>query len=389
MRVIKQGIDTLRLGIFFEWDAVVFSEIQEKLQSARVDYGKTPQVMHLGKARIQHEVRPLPRSKTGAPYTVALVAEDWTIEVSTWVLKEGANAPNLMVTFRARPLAVYGWQGCVAAFQSLMGECGRVGKVQVSRVDVHVDVEGWSLGPGVLGHVTSRCSPGSREEHWYAVPEDAAARGSARVCSYELGSRGRRGIALRLYRKDVQSAQVSDAAWVRGVWRLAGWNGFTPVTRAEFEIGRERIVEFGIDTLEKLERNLRNALVYLTNEWVRLTGPHSEAWGFVSGAFAGVEAAARKPVEVGDAAPEQLAAQAAGCLVTLLARAPSLTVEAALAEVVKRAFWSAQGRKLEAKPRAGQLSQLREVAQKLTAASERASKAPFNAAVKDDEDPPF
>jgi hypothetical protein len=105
----------------------------------------------------------------------------------------------------------------------------------VSRVDVHVDVEGWLLGADARQHVVMRDAEPSKES-WYETNDRARALGVARTCAYEFGRRGADGIFCRVYRKDLELLAKPNSRWVESVWGAAGYVPTSPVTRVEFEM---------------------------------------------------------------------------------------------------------------------------------------------------------
>ncbi|HET9954946.1 MAG TPA: hypothetical protein VFQ61_10605 [Polyangiaceae bacterium] len=53
-------------------------------------------------------------------------------------------------------------------------------------------------------------------------------------------------------------------------WRAAGWDGKKPVTRVEFEMKRDALESFGIETADGLtDERLRELWSYLTGKWLR------------------------------------------------------------------------------------------------------------------------
>lgn len=295
LRLLKSGVDTLRIGVYFEWKPEVKALLEEQASEARRN--RTRPVFEIGE--VPHELRILPRSASGAPYSIALSASDWDTSVSTWKMGTENQTPSLMCTFRSQALADHGWRACVDRWRKLMlAHAGRLrppvkmknGRVAlpelVSRLDVHVDIQGWSVDGGALKHVTTQAAPGTCKENLFETTEAVRAMGISRACGYEFGTRGSDGLFCRVYRKDIQVASNPEAQWVLGTWRSAGHIVGSPVTRVEFEIGRERLKEWRLSKLETLERNLSESMARLTTDWIRFGGPHAEAWKIVSRAFA-------------------------------------------------------------------------------------------------------
>lgn len=302
----------------------------------------------------------------GYPYGARVWCEEWVVSVAMGC-QPGDKTPALLVTFRARALAEHGVEACWARFVELFALAGvrfeLHREAMVSRVDLAVDVEGWALEGGRRSDFVTRASPGSREERededatadelatFAGVPwaGEVVARGLRAVVSYRLGSRGRSGLLCRVYRKDVQSRQVPHAAWIRGVWAALGWQGFKPVTRVEFELGREVGVSIGLGEVAALfdASRLEGVWAYLTQRWcvmvargtARYVGRQVEPAWECAAAVSRAEPCGRAPVERSEAAPEALLAQAAGCLARYLAEARGAPVGETVQQLLDRVAW--------------------------------------------------
>lgn len=82
-------------------------------------------------------------------------------------------------------------------------------------------------------------------------------------------------ISCRLYNKTLEIKQ-SKKAYLLELWHKAGWNGFDPVWRLEFQLKREVLTQKGLGKLSEVLDNLNGLWSYATTEWLRLTLPNLE-----------------------------------------------------------------------------------------------------------------
>ena len=77
---------------------------------------------------------------------------------------------------------------------------------------------------------------------------------------------------VRIYNKQIELKQHPEKAWERGLWNnpLA-----TNVTRTEFQLRREKLKEFQIESTATLESKIPATWAYLTQVWLTLNTEHS------------------------------------------------------------------------------------------------------------------
>ncbi|MGD0283592.1 MAG: hypothetical protein ABSB95_14670, partial [Dissulfurispiraceae bacterium] len=68
----------------------------------------------------------------------------------------------------------------------------------------------------------------------------------------------------------------SCKAWFHELWIKAGWDGITPVWRIEFQLRRDFLKEFQINSFNDLQGTLPDMWRYLTEEWFTLRQKVSE-----------------------------------------------------------------------------------------------------------------
>lgn len=99
-------------------------------------------------------------------------------------------------------------------------------------------------------------------------------------------------ISCRLYNKTLEIKQ-SKKAYLLELWHKAGWNGYDPVWRLEFQLKREVLTQKGLGKLTEVIENLNGLWSYAATEWLRLTMPNGDdktrsrwpihpLWGYLS-----------------------------------------------------------------------------------------------------------
>jgi hypothetical protein len=136
---------------------------------------------------------------------------------------------------------------------------------RLRRFDLCADVEG-------LGHTeTFRWTMRAKKQGEYRVR--SYLNGQDHVTGRTFGD----GSALmgRVYDKTLELKQMhapdsEKTLTEQAAWRAAGWDGMKPVTRVEFELKREALESFSIETADDLtSERLRELWSYLTGKWLR------------------------------------------------------------------------------------------------------------------------
>lgn len=238
----------------------------------------------------------------------------------------GAETPNVMVHAGSIVLAKHGFEVLMRRAERLLKELG--GTVlwsKLSRVDPYVDALGWACVEQVRDLYVGDCWVGRcrffaefrgfREGHlgWTGVQI------------------GKGDVLLRVYDKltEVRGDEVK-----RSVFESVKWGGApVAVTRFEWQLRRDVLREFGIDTWKDWVRERGRVMRYLNERWFRLTAIPNHGSNtvrfFVHALWAAVAAAFQRVVGVGDAVAvrrrgavdirvDGRVRQALGCLVSAL-----------------------------------------------------------------------
>ena len=83
---------------------------------------------------------------------------------------------------------------------------------------------------------------------------------------YRIGSGG---MLARIYNKS-EEIKVSHKEWFKEIWLSQGWDGFTPVTRFEFQLRREVLKDYSVNTFDELQARLADIWLYCTQRWLTI-----------------------------------------------------------------------------------------------------------------------
>lgn len=100
-------------------------------------------------------------------------------------------------------------------------------------------------------------------------------------------------VSARLYNKSLEIEVKKHKAYLRDLWREAGWDGSSPVWRLEFQLEREILTQHGLASFASAMHHLNGLWSYCTTEWLRLTIPQEAdktrsrwpihpLWGYLS-----------------------------------------------------------------------------------------------------------
>jgi hypothetical protein len=169
------------------------------------------------------------------------------------------HLPVVRVQPRAELLHAVGPAAAVAGFSELLAECCTELSLSVNRVDLFADWQGWELD----GTHRERfaCRAGALRSF-----EDGGA-----FTGFEFGSRTSKTFCARIYDKTAEIAH-SGADWWPAVWGDAYQSG-ERVLRVEFEVGRQALGEFGLDSPERVLAGTGDLWSYATGEWLTYRAP--------------------------------------------------------------------------------------------------------------------
>jgi len=175
---------------------------------------------------------------------------------------ESRHLPSVRIQPRSEFLHAAGPEGVVAALRELLEpELGPL-RFSVSRLDLFVDVQGWSLAFGDAHRFVCRADA----RRTYEV--------GGKLTGFQFGSRKSKGICARIYDKSAE-VETKGTTWWHDVWGERYVEGRRAL-RVEFELQRQALTEFGIDTPGQSLEALGDLWRYATEEWLTYRSPTSD-----------------------------------------------------------------------------------------------------------------
>lgn len=312
---VAAGIDTLHLFTRAPVSAAWVERLAFAKEAAKED-DERPQTLVVGGLELQ--VKPF-----GTASGAFLLSSDLYV-VKVAPEPKGDASPTVSVEIRALALWSRSWKDAADVAIETMGALCSAQRpaldVQVTRLDLCMDFQGWVPVPEDLDRFVCRVRKASRGRHhgtkWLAAEEEVeaeksralallarlqAAKSNAEAAevlrelhredtdatastwgdqrAFTGFSFGRGIIAARLYDK-TRELSVSRKGWFREVWRRSGkFDEEKPVWRLEFQLRREALVDFhgvaGGDAAWHLGRwdeaayRLERLWKYLSRNWLR------------------------------------------------------------------------------------------------------------------------
>ena len=134
------------------------------------------------------------------------------------------------------------------------------GEPLVSRVDLCMDF------------VTGKPLHEIREEDWVCQAKKIRRYTDDRqFTGFDIGLGG--SLSARLYNKSREIVE-SGKEFFKDLWSLGGWDSVAVVWRLEFEIKRERLNDFGINSVTDLLQRVQSTWSYCSETWLRLPMPN-------------------------------------------------------------------------------------------------------------------
>jgi hypothetical protein len=165
---------------------------------------------------------------------------------------ESRHLPSVRIQPRAEFIAAVGSEGVLAALYELLEPEVGPFRFSLSRLDLFVDVQGWSLGLEDSPRFVCRADARRTYEMGGALT------------GFEFGSRKTKTLCSRIYDKTAD-VEAKGSTWWYEVWGDRFVDGL-PVHRVEFELGRQGLVDFSIDSPHSALEALGDLWRYATEE---------------------------------------------------------------------------------------------------------------------------
>jgi len=248
---LRWGIDSLYLSYPGELSGSRSAELKELKTIAQ---GASFEVMSAQMELRGHifEVR----DKSSGLFAFTLVDDAYMIRLSNGKAKK---LPMAYVKVSSRLLSHKPIEIILEELRGILADLGQVESPKVSRVDLFLDfasdldMEGWKRNAWVTR---------AKGMAQYAEDED--------FTGWAIGTGG--AMMARLYQKVIE-AEKTGKQYLHQLWKLAGWDGETPVWRMEFEFQREVLAQLGLTSAKSVAEHLGGLWSYATTEWLRLCIP--------------------------------------------------------------------------------------------------------------------
>lgn len=312
-RVLASGIDTLYLAVNLKWTGEGFFDYLRTLKAKAIEaeQDQPGQCVTPGGEDWQFVVRPYGMKG----YEWLLESREYRVDLGGWA--EPKQRPSAMAYLGSETL----WRlGAHAAVGRVLGQLAAAGAtvqiVKPSRVDLTVDLllpaEAWCFDLARL------FSTRGDDVTTYTFKR--------KLTGFKIGSGN---IVARLYDKPAEIARKRQKLWMFDVWGIPAAPVSYKIIRVEFQLRREALREFGIDTYEQLRERQAAVWAYCTQRWLKVqdhperhaTRRHTLPWWIVvqngfSGAQGGTPAVRRKAIRTDE---EQLSRQLFGLLTSMMA----------------------------------------------------------------------
>ncbi|MDR7085754.1 hypothetical protein J2X11_000593 [Aeromicrobium panaciterrae] len=248
LKELASGVDAL----YLTGRGVLTSALVEDLERARTlaSVNRDPVPLTLGNEQFLVGWGPLNKHRFRLEHRHAMVGMTYSDNLPTVFVQ-----PHAEFIHAVGIEAVVKW--CRETFAAILGHIDW----QVSRMDLFVDVQGWSLVAEDRRDFVSR----AKARRTWEDDEDLTG----------LGWGAGNAILARIYDKTLESLQ-KGTDWWPSVWGDAYKPG-DRVVRVEFQLRRDALRDFGLSDPDDVLRNRRTLWKYLTGEWLSLREPSGDS----------------------------------------------------------------------------------------------------------------
>jgi hypothetical protein len=192
-----------------------------------------------------------PYGKRG--YSYLLDSDDFSIKIG-----DGKVGPTVYAELRSHFLYTLGYKEACQVVIDLIKEFMSTSNFIVSRLDLCADVVGWKPDGFLDERVISR----AKSKVLYFE--------GGKFTGFEYGNG--KSISCRIYNKTKQ-IKKKNIPWIEGVWQQNGWDGYRVVWRIEYQLRREILKQFKVNTSDEVFQALNSIWNYCTAQWLSLRIP--------------------------------------------------------------------------------------------------------------------
>jgi len=190
-------------------------------------------------------------------YAYVLYNDDATIKIARKL--SGGAYPEIFVEFRSR-LLLGGLTDAYLIIREWIEKWAVISSEKVSRADLTTDFQG-DLRLD-MDNVVMRCRKNDTNF-------ESLHREGRRITGYTFGSGE---LMLRIYDK-TQELKKKGKQYILAEWEKHGWDKESEVWRVEYQMRREVLKQFKIETLQDLRTKAPDMWNYLTKEWFTVRQP--------------------------------------------------------------------------------------------------------------------
>ncbi|MEI8148340.1 MAG: hypothetical protein WCG62_04590 [Actinomycetes bacterium] len=247
---LASGVDAMYLSGRGELPRSLVEELVEGRRAADEAEGPVPFMF----GGLEFGIQP----RSFGKYKYSLIHSLMQIGVTT-----SASLPALRVQPRAELLHGLGPEAALSVCRDLGDQ--ELGDViwSLSRLDLFCDVQGWDL----VGDDRHRFVARSRRRDTHEEGDE--------FTGFEFGRRATKTVCARIYDKTLQITKSGKDWWI-DKWG-EDYDPSLQVLRVEFEIGRQGLVEFGMEHPEVALCRAAGVWAGLTEDWLSYRSPTSDA----------------------------------------------------------------------------------------------------------------
>ena len=254
-KVLCSGIDSLYLTIDLKWENnEFFSKLTKAKEQAHIKGEEEPIELKTWDDEIITYFNILSHGSKG--YEWIIKNNEYLIKIGNWL--EPSSRPSVFIEIRSETLHKYGTNRAVEIILLLLIYVkATIITVRINRVDLYCDI----LLP-------EECWSESLKEFLVSRANKRSWHNEGKI--FSGFSIGKGAIMARLYDKPLEIKQKSNKNWMYDIWGIEKVPAAFKVIRVEFQLRREKVKEYSINTFDDLIDLSPNLWAYCTKEWLKL-----------------------------------------------------------------------------------------------------------------------
>jgi len=250
---LASGVDSLYVSVRCDLPTDRLDDLEQQRDSARA--AGAPVSYPFGGYDFQLKLGPLNKHRYRLDHEVASVG-----------LTPSHHLPALYVQFRSEAIHSAGVAGVLRWLETILRNENLDARLQVSRLDLHADWQGWPL----VGDQRHRFVCRSRSLATYEE--------GAELSGFSFGNRTTKTVVARIYDKTNEIAG-NGHDWWHEVWGPA-FDPDRPVLRVEFEFERNALREMNLNDPYEAIAAIDRIWAYATQDWLTYRSPSRHACSF-------------------------------------------------------------------------------------------------------------